>query len=39
MYHVSTQGVDERKINVSYYYYHYNADWQERVLGASVMIL
>ena len=22
MYHVSAQGVDERKINVHYYYYH-----------------
>ena len=37
MYHVSAQGVDECMIN--YYYYHYNADWQERVFGASVMIL
>ena len=23
MYHVSTQGVDERMINVHYYYYNY----------------
>ena len=22
MYHVSVQGIDERKINVQYYYYH-----------------
>ena len=39
MYHMSAQGFDERMINVSYYYYHDNVDWQECVLGASVMIL
>ena len=30
MYHVSAQGVDERMINVHYYYYaHQVSDWVE----------
>ena len=27
MYHVSAQGIDERMINVHYYYYHYNCSF------------
>ena len=26
MYHVSAQGVDERRINVHYYYYYYHSE-------------
>ena len=28
MYHVSTQGVDERMINVHYYYYQIGVDYE-----------